>query len=164
MPTDRALGWDEEPIPADEFNEGGGDYVTLEPGEYDFEVLKFDRAKHTPKQGGSGKLPPCNKAIVTLMIQTDLGTAFVKHNLFLHTKCNGMNADFFRCLGLRKHGDPLVFPWDRLSGCTGHVKIKNRQYDGKTYNEVDRFIDPPEQTATQATEATADEADSENLW
>ena len=49
------LGWDDEIQ-----NEGG--YEVLPEGDYTFRVEKFERARHA----GSEKIPPCNKAILTL--------------------------------------------------------------------------------------------------
>ena len=52
----RELDWDDEIE-----NEGGG-WVLLPEGEYDFIVEKFERGRHE----GSAKIPPCNKAVLTL--------------------------------------------------------------------------------------------------
>lgn len=131
-----AYDWDEPPIESP--NETN--YTLLAPGVYPFEVVKLVRARHP----GSAKLDPCNKAIITIVVN---GESEVETNLFLHKKCEGLLCVFFRAIGLRKHGDPLVFAWNRIIGLTGWVQIKNRpgtgKYEGKFYNEVDKFI-PPE--------------------
>ena len=137
MSEDRAYGWDEKPI---ENPNEGGKYILLPPGDYDFVVVKFERGRHE----GSAKLPPCNKAIITCEVDgRNYGTTIVVNNLFLHSKCDGLLAQFFTGIGLRKHGDPLTLDWSRVVGSHGLCRIVNREYEGKKYNEIKRFLDPP---------------------
>ena len=49
---ERELGWD------DEIEKDGPEFVLLPEGDYSFEVVGFERARHN----GSEKLPACNKA------------------------------------------------------------------------------------------------------
>ncbi|MCP1103756.1 DUF669 domain-containing protein, partial [Lachnospiraceae bacterium PAL113] len=72
--NERELGWEDE-ITKDD------DYVLLPEGEYDFLVESFERARHA----GSDNLPACNKAIVKIRVDSPNGTAYINHNLFLHT-------------------------------------------------------------------------------
>lgn len=112
------------------------EFVILKPGEYWFTVEKFDRARHN----GSDKLPPCNKAIVQIKIETAEGVAYVDHNLFLHSKTEGLLSAFFGAIGQKKHGEPLSMNWQTVPGSVGVCKIKNRVYNGNTYNEVQSMI------------------------
>jgi hypothetical protein len=143
----RAYNWD------DEIQNDGEAYVLLEPGEYPFTVKMFERARHE----GSDKLPPCNKAVVHIEIDGGaLGTATVKHNLFLHSSCEWRLCAFFLAIGMRKHGEPLRMNWNQVAGRRGRCKVKHRQYDGKTFNEIDRFLEPSEPSnGTQAPPAEA---------
>lgn len=119
------------------------DFVTLPEGDYKFEVVKFERARHN----GSEKLPPCNKAIVHLKIEGAEGISIIKHNLFLYSTCEGMLCAFFTAIGQRKHGERLKMNWQTVVGSKGSAKIGIRKWtnesNGKEYtaNEVTRFYD-----------------------
>lgn len=132
--AEREIGWN------DEINDDGSGFVLLEPGEYDYTVTKFERARHP----GSAKLPPCNKAVITLKI----GEEVIKTNLFLHSKCEGLLCQFFRSIGARKSGQTITMDWSKVVGARGRCKIKIRDWEGRDgeirySNEVDRFLDPP---------------------
>ena len=60
----KVFDWD------DEIQEDGEQktFVTLEEGDYEFEVTKFERGHYTPS--ASAKTPACNQANMTLKIQT----------------------------------------------------------------------------------------------
>jgi hypothetical protein len=140
----RELGWDERIDEPDE-----GDFTIFPDGIYPFTIIAFERGRHT----GSTKLPACNKAILSIEFDGGqiLGTTVVKHNLFLHTKNTGLLAQFFRGIGLRKHGDPIIQQWDAVPGRKGYAKLGKRSYDGKDYPDIKKFIDPedwPGQTPT----------------
>ena len=141
--TDRALSWD------DEFTNEQQEFVLLPEGEYAFEVTGMERARFE----GSAKLPPCNKAELVLLVEGPGGEATIKHNLFLHSKCEGLLCAFFTAIGLRRHGQPLRMRWD-IQGRTGMCHVGVREYTGKDgetrkANEILRFLDPedaPKQT------------------
>ena len=127
------------------------DFVLLPEGDYDFTVTGFERARHE----GSEKLPPCKKAIVTLTIDAPEGKASIKHNLFLHQRCEGLLSQFFIGIGLKKHGEPLKMDWTRVAGSAGRCKIGVRSWvdkDGNTResNEVKKFYDPQVTSQTAA--------------
>ena len=49
------------------------------------------------------KLPPCNKAILSIRIENEEGQATtIKHNLFLHSKCEGMLCILYRYWSAQK--------------------------------------------------------------
>lgn len=129
---ERELGWDDT-IQQD--NDGG---LLLEPGDYIFEVVKFERSRYTPRSGDA-KLPACNMAKLELKIQTAQGTAIVLNNLYLHTSTEGLLSAFFASIGQKKKGEPLQMNWTLVPGSKGAVKIKHRSYNNNTYNDVDRF-------------------------
>lgn len=94
LQQDRELGWDDA-ITQD--SEGG---IVLAPGDYIFEVVKFERARYTP--GPNSKLPACNMAKLELKIQSEQGTATVFNNLYLHTSTEGLLSAFSQQLAKRK--------------------------------------------------------------
>ena len=134
---ERELGWD-DPIEND-----GNEFITLPDGDYDFEIIEFERGRHP----GSEKLPPCNKAVVSLKIESPEGTVILKHNLFLHTKTEGMLCAFFTGIGQRKKGERVTMNWNQVVGSKGRCKIASRKWkndEGKelTFNDVKKFYEP----------------------
>lgn len=129
---DRELGWD------DTIENDSPEYILLEEGEYDFTVDHLDRERHE----GSEKLPPCWKAVLYLKVETPEGVATIRHNLFLHTRTEGMMCAFFTCIGQRQHGQRLKPRWAEVPGAKGRAIFRTREYNGKKYNEVKKFLEP----------------------
>ena len=141
--SDRVYSWDEDPI--EKPNEMG-EFRVLPPGEYDFTVVKLERGRHE----GSAKLPPCNKATVFLKFNgCEHGETTLRHNLFLHSKCDGLLCQFFAGIGQRRHGEPLRMDWSRVVGSRGRAELEVRSYTKKgetklrEINDINRFFDPP---------------------
>ncbi|HHV35786.1 MAG TPA: DUF669 domain-containing protein [Syntrophomonadaceae bacterium] len=137
----RELDWD------DQIEDDGPEFIILPPGDYDFEVTDFERGRHQ----GSDNLPPCNKAIVYLRIEGKEGATTIKHQLFLHTKTEGLLCAFFTGIGQRKKGERITMNWDKVIGATGRAKIGIRKWTndkGETleFNEVKRFYEPEDNT------------------
>ena len=130
--VEREIGWD------DTIEHDSPDVVTLPEGEYEFEVIDFERGRH----GGSAKLPPCNKAVVHIRIEAAEGIGLIKHNLFLHSKTEGMLCNFFTAIGQRQKGEIFTMNWSTVIGSRGRCRLGIRQYEGKEYNEIKRFLEP----------------------
>lgn len=133
----RELGWE------DEIENEGSPRVVLEPGEYPFTVLSFERARFA----GSEKVPPCPQAIVHLQINAPEGPVPMNVNLFLHTRFEWKLCQFFTSLGLRQHGEKLRMNWAAVAGRSGRCKITKRTYKDRNgtdreANDVDEFLDP----------------------
>jgi hypothetical protein len=133
----RELGWDEI------IEKDSPDFVVLPEGDYDFEVVSFERGRHP----GSEKLPPCNKATVHIKIEGAEGEVIIKHNLFLHTVTEGMLCAFFTAIGQRKKGERVTMNWNKVVGSTGKAKVgirrwKNDKGSELTTNEIKRFYEP----------------------
>lgn len=136
---ERELGWD-DPIEND-----SPDFVLLPEGDYDFEVVSFERARHA----GSEKLPPCNKAIVHIKIEGEEGISIIRHNLFLHTITEGMLCDFFIGIGQRNKGEKVKMNWTAVPGSIGKCKVRIKKWtndsgEEKTFNEIAKFYEPEE--------------------
>lgn len=129
--VEKELGWDDT-------IEKESSFILLPDGDYEFTVTEFLRARHE----GSENLPPCNKAILTINIKTKQGESNIKHNLFLHSRTEGMVSAFFLGIGLKKHGEPFKMNWNNVIGSKGICKVSTRLYDGKQYNDIKRFYDP----------------------
>lgn len=140
----RELGWDDE-------IEKESDFVLLPEGDYDFTVTAFERARH----GGSEKLPPCNKAIVHIRIDSPEGSTTIKHQLFLHTITEGMLSAFFIAIGQKRHGEKVKMNWNAVVGATGRCKVcvdtytKDNGEKGQS-NKIKKFYDPEDAPKTPA--------------
>ena len=121
----------------DSIENDGADFTLLPEGDYDFEVTDFERGRHN----GSEKLPPCNKAIVTIKIEGKEGISHIKHNLFLHSKTEGMLCAFFTGIGQRQKGEKLQMNWNNVVGSKGRAKVGIKEWDGKKYNEIKKFYE-----------------------
>ena len=137
--TDEALDWDGSVTAT------SSAYVTLEPGTYVYRVSAFSRANFD----GSDKMAPCPEADLTLSCANAAGAqSDVSVRLFLNRKMAWKITQFFKSCGLVDPSLPdgtdyKMGPlWRQVVGRTGQVEVKNRTYDGKTYNEVDRFVVP----------------------
>lgn len=134
---DREYDWDDEIVK-------DSDFTLIPEGDYNFTVAAFERGRHE----GSDKLPPCNKAIVTLRIALpDGSTQEMKHNLFLHSKCEGLLSAFFTAIGQKKKGEPLRMNWGAVIGSTGRCKVSVRTWKGKNgedmqSNDIKKFYAP----------------------
>ena len=129
----REFSWDDEITLDDEF-------TILPEGDYYFRVEDVERARHP----GSEKLPPCNKAIVSVRVFSDMGEVVLKHNLFLHSITERMLSQFFTCIGMKKKGEPLKMDFKGAIGKEGKLKIGLREYKGNQYNDIKRFYRPEE--------------------
>lgn len=141
-----ALGWDDRVKAVD------SEFVLLAPGTYDYRVKAFERGWFN----GSEKMCPCAMAKMTLSVADPASGSMVDVfcNLMLNRKVLFRITQFFKSCGLlspdTKDGDEFdlsLFP--KSVGRTGRVKIKNRTYNGRTYNDVDSFIKPEAGAAQQ---------------
>lgn len=144
---EREFSWD------DTITKDASDYIMLPEGDYNFTVESFERGRHP----GSEKLPPCNKAILTLRIEAAEGTARITHNLFLHSKTEGMLSAFFTCIGQKKKGEPLKMNWGAVPGSTGRCKVgihtyTNKDGEERKSNDIKRFYPKEDGPAFKAGE------------
>lgn len=135
----KVFDWD------DEIQDDGApqkEFVTLEEGDYEFEVHKFERGSYTPKPGA--KTPACNQAIMTLKVTTDEGDCYIKDNFPLASTMEWKISSFFRAVGLKQHGEKLKMQWTDSIGTKGRAHITKTE--GRTasvfFNNVGYYIDP----------------------
>ena len=130
------LDWD------DTIESDGQEFVILEEGDYNFTVTDFERGRFP----GGAKIPPCNKAALTLQVKTPDGVAICRTDLLLYKTMEWKLSAFFRYIGQKKHGERLVMDWNRVIGSRGRAHFKPRTYtdrDGneRQANDLDRFYD-----------------------
>lgn len=140
---ERELGWD------DEIQQDAPEFIVLPEGIYQFTVKEFERTRHTPNPQNPGKLPACNKAVITIEIETTQGKAMLKHNLFLHSSTEGMLSAFFAAIGQKKKGEPLKMNWQAVPGAKGFCKVGKRLYNGNEYNDVKSMLYPEDVDMTK---------------
>ncbi|WP_342419229.1 hypothetical protein [Paenibacillus sp. FSL H8-0168] len=148
--TERELGWD------DEIQKDGGEFTLLPAGDYNFTVTKFERGRFT----GSAKMPACNQAKLEITVHSpEHGDVIIFHNLFLHTKTEGLLSNFFAGIGQKKKGEPLRMNWNAVVGSKGKLKLEINKFNGrdgeeKTNNQVKSFYSYEELYAGQQSQQT----------
>lgn len=134
--NDVALDWD------DVIEDDGQEFIILPEGDYEFEVVGFERADFK----GSSKMSPGNKVILSLQVTTDKGIANVRTDLIMNRVMEWRISAFFRSIGLKKHGEKLKMDWSRVLQAKGRARFKPRTYmDNGTERQVNdlvRFYDP----------------------
>lgn len=130
----REYGWDDEIQNEDAF-------TLLDAGDYEFEIVKYERARHE----GSDKIPPCNKAVVTFRV----GETTLTENFLLCSTLEWKLSQLFLSVGLKRHGEPLRMNWQALSGKRGVCKVIVHKYtkDGaqREINRIDKLYAYDEQ-------------------
>lgn len=149
----KVFDWD-----AEISNDGEGSFeenVILPDGNYDFEVIKTEKAFYEPKPGSS--LPACNMCKVFLRVNGgDLGNSLVVENLYLTERTEWKISAFLRAVGLKKHGETTnVGHLLHCDGEKGRCQIKVDTYTGRNgqeqkNNKLVRFFDKEEPAAAPA--------------
>lgn len=142
---ERELGWDDEIV------KDGMDFILLPAGDYNFTVTKFERGRFN----GSEKMPACNQAKIELTVHSSQGDVVIFHNLFLHTKTEGLLSNFFAGIGQKRKGEKLKMNWQTVIGSKGRLKLeinkfRGRDGDDRTNNQVKTFYAADELPAGQA--------------
>ena len=106
-----------------------------------FEVVDFERGRYP----GSAKIPPCNKASLTLQVKTEDGIARIRTDLILYRSLEWKISSFFSSIGQKKQGETVKMDWDKVVGARGKAHIRPRKYTDRNGNEreandVERFI------------------------
>lgn len=138
MNEERELNWD------DILTSDPADYITIPEGDYTFTVESYERARHN----GSEKLPPCLKAILHLRIDSADGPVYINHQLFLHTRTEGLISAFFLSIGQKKKGVDTPMNWQAVPGSTGRAHITldpDKNNPERKYNHVKKFYPMEEQ-------------------
>lgn len=136
----REFGWD------DEIENDGEDFITLEPGNYEFTVTGFERKRYE----GSANIPPCNMAELKIRVSDPVqGSTTVTERLFLLSKFEWKLCQFFTAIGQRKKGEKLRPRWGEVLGAKGMCAVVINHYTDKNGNEkqnnrIDKWLEPAE--------------------
>lgn len=131
--NDGFLGWD------DEIDEDGQEFHLFEPGNYDFEVKKFEK--------GISKTDGAPMAILTIAITDGTYVNTVTERIPLKQSVKWKIASFFRSVGMKKHGETCKMDWPGSIGKKGRCAVVQETYkkkngDDGTINRIDKFFDP----------------------
>ena len=103
-----------------------------------------------------------NKVKVGIVIDGgDAGRGWSDHNFYMHTSTLWKIYQFLEAVGLRKKGDTTAgrIPWEKVAkGLTCRVEIHPRDWDGKEYNEVDKWF-PADSAAGEGESEELDDSD-----
>jgi len=130
----------------DSIESDGTEYILLPEGDYNFEVINFERGRFP----GSAKIPACNKASIVVQVSTKDGVATVKFDLLLYRTLEWRISGFFRSIGQKKHGEKLTMDWNKVVGSKGRAHFKQRTYvnnqgEEKSINDIAYFTDYKEE-------------------
>ena len=122
---DGALDWDEV-IESD-----GQNFALIPEDDYNFTVTHFERGHFD----GSNGMKACNKATLTLRVETPDGVYNVREVLFLNTMFESRIGGFFRSIGRKKDGERFVMNWSNLEGERGRAHFRPREYTDRNGND-----------------------------
>ena len=137
----RALDWDEEIDPGQEF-------ITLPEGDYDFIVESYERERY---EGGE-KMPACWKAALKIRIDTERGSTYINDGLFLYSKFGWKLAEFFLSIGAELTADGKVkMNWNSVPGSIGRATVEvvpGKKDPEKKFNRIKKYL-PKEKQLTE---------------
>lgn len=143
----RALEWDDE-------IEKDSSFTLLEPGDYNFTVVNFERGNFGGNIDRGGKIPACNMANLTIRVYDNNGNSSTwKEGFILHTILEWKISEIHRALGLKQHGERLRMKWKEMVGLTGACKVKiytwtNKKGESVESNQVEKYYDPEDMGVT----------------
>lgn len=124
------------------------EFKLLPAGDYKFTVEKCNKGFYE-KRNPDSKLKDGTPQVEVEMIATDGKghSNYVRTKLFLCSSCEWRLSQFFRSLGMKKHGEQLRMDWDGAIGKSGMCRLSQRSYinkDGeeKFSNDVEAFLEP----------------------
>lgn len=131
MDENKVYDWDDE-------IEVESEFTTLDPGDYDFEIINFERGNYD----GSDNIPPCKMAIVTFRVTDGKENNTIMERYYLCSKVEWKLSELFKSVGLKKSGEKVKMQWSKLVGSKGRCKVKIDEYNGKKYNHIDKLYAP----------------------
>ena len=136
--------WDDE-------IEQESEFTLLDPGDYDFEIVSFERGQFD----GSDKTPACKMATVNFEVTDGKGNSTtLSDRFYLASNMEWKLSMLFKSVGLKETGKRAKMDWNALPGKTGRCKViqkKGTQSDNM-FNAIDKLY------------AKADIKKGSNVW
>ena len=137
MSEGRIFNWDDSIS-----NDSDMTFTILDEGDYDYKVKELEKTYSERSQAPMAK--------ITLEVGDESESTTVIDYLVLNEKSEWKLSQFFRSIGLKKHGEPYRMEWDKVTGATGRCKIKIDEYqkdvngkmETRQSNKIDRYYDP----------------------
>jgi len=133
LDENRPIGWDEEFIVQEE-----NEFITLEEGDYDFEIVNFERTQYS----GSDKVPPCMRLDVKIRVTDGIKSTTITDKIFLIQKFAWKLSDLLAAVGLAKTKDAARPAMIQQSiGLKGrcHVTKTAGNNPGTFFNNVSKY-------------------------
>jgi len=126
-----------------EYTEGNA-FTILPDGDYNFEVLSYERQRYSPKEGG--QIPACAMAVVKLRIGDGMQVTTLEDRLYLHSSFAWKLCQFFVAIGLSKKGENFTPRWNMITGTKGRCRLgtrkwKNRNGEEQTSNQINEYYE-----------------------
>lgn len=131
MDDTRVFDWDDE-------IEKESEFTLLNEGDYDFEIVNFERGNYD----GSDKIPPCKMAIITFKVTDGKDSNNIMERYYLCGSMEWKLSELFKSVGLKKSGEKIKMPWNKLIGSKGRCKVVVQEYDGRSYNRINKLYAP----------------------
>ena len=138
--NDTRIGWD---YVLTEDDTKGGEYesVILPDGDYDAVITRMERAQFN----GSQNMAASPMAKLYMDIDGgELGVSRPIVNVILNQKLAWKIDTLAVACGFWKRGEGKGrrMPWEDLKGARLRVRVSTREYQGKKYQDVERFLAP----------------------
>lgn len=132
----------------DEITYDGNDvnFVTLDEGDYEYEVTEFTRSNYTPSEKST--LPACAMAVIKIKVSDgNGGCTYITDNFPLCSKMEWKISQFHRSVGLKKHGETTKMRWAESVGLKGKVHVTQTpgKKEGTVFNNIGRWLDPEDE-------------------
>ena len=141
------IGWDYELTEDDTKGGSENDEVILPDGDYDAVVKSWTRSQFA----GSETLAASPMAVLYIDIDGgELGRGFAQSKIILNQKLAWKIDQLAIACGFWKKGEGKGrrMPWDELKGAALRVKVTTREYKGRKYQDIARFLPPREVQGT----------------
>ncbi len=117
-------------------------FPVLPEGDYTFEATGFERGSFL----GSEKMCVCNKAILTLKVESEHGTVNIFDDLILYKRIEWKLSQFFCAIGQKKKGECVTMNWNAVIGARVRVhfvvnKYTDRNGKERENNKVGKYLE-----------------------
>lgn len=126
----KTFDWDDE-------IEKESEYILLDEGDYDFEIVNFERGQFD----GSDKTPPCKMATVNFRVSDDNGNeTIIQDRFYLASNMEWKLSQLFKSVGLKAAGQKVAMNWNALPGKKGRCHVIVRKSDkGNDFNNISKL-------------------------